>query len=174
MHDSPDSSRELWALADGKTIDATGQSFMDAGTSASVPSLFVSGGAKIINSGSFTFAPGIAAQIQNVDPAGAASAFMNDGTVNVSPTSPGAKLLFGGMEFNNDASGTVNVNAGLLALDAGGTSSGTFNVMAGASLEFGGNTTLTSASTSQITGAGTVDFVSANATIGATYDTSGS
>lgn len=45
--------------------------------------------------------------------------------------------------FNN--SGVVNANAGTLALRGGGTSSGVFNIAAGATLDFAGTHTLTSA-----------------------------
>ena len=73
--------------------------------------------------------------------------------------------------FNNLSPGLVQVNTGILNLDSGGDSTGTFNTAAGTTLIFGGGTytldagsTLTSSGLVQVTG-GTLIV---NATVSAT------
>ena len=70
--------------------------------------------------------------------------------------------------FNN--SGTVDVESGTLDLSGGGTSSGTFKGAAGATVAFGGTTTLTSASS--VTGPN-VTFESGTATVAGSYAVTG-
>ena len=68
----------------------------------------------------------------------------------------------GSVVFNNKASavitnaGTVDVKAGMLELDGGGTSSGTFNIAIGSTLALGGNTQTISGT---INNAGTLDVM---------------
>ena len=58
--------------------------------------------------------------------------------------------------FNN--SGTVNVTAGKLSLQAGGSDSGSFSVSASATLGFDGSPTTTFSNGSSLTGAGTAEI----------------
>src|SRR5437588_11072107 len=71
---------------------------------------------------------------------GAASNFNNTGTY----TKSGAGTTNIAIGFNNTSSGAgtgvVNVNAGTLVLGGGGTSNGSFDVAAGATLNFAGGT----------------------------------
>ena len=84
-------------------------------------------------------------------PLTAASAAVRSTTAAPSTSSRTRRLAIGTV-FNN--TGTVNVNAGTMLMDGGGTSSGTFNIAAGAKLEFrNGTHTLNNATTS---GAGTL------------------
>jgi hypothetical protein len=66
--------------------------------------------------------------------------------------------------LNNQAGGSVQVNSGTLALNAGGTHAGSFTVASGSTLSFGGgNHTFQAASS--ISGAGNVVFTGTGATV---------
>ncbi len=107
--------------------------------------------------------------------AGASTAFNNDGSFILSTPYP---FYFMGETFNSDG-GTVDVQAGTLHLDGGGTvTSSTFTVGSGAVLGLGGTFSFDSASSIQ--GAGTVSFEldvdneqNAILTINGTYDVTG-
>ncbi|MBL0075184.1 MAG: hypothetical protein IPP41_04295 [Rhodocyclaceae bacterium] len=57
--------------------------------------------------------------------------------------------------FNNQATGTVNHNSGLLRFDRGGTDAGNYTVASGATLQFNGGTRSISGN---VIGAGNVSF----------------
>ncbi|HJT36519.1 MAG TPA: hypothetical protein VJ783_31135, partial [Pirellulales bacterium] len=97
-----------------------------------------------------------------------ASTFNNAGTFT---KSIGTAATHVNPAFNN--SGSVDVKSGTLSLDGGGTSSGSFTVETGAALDFGGGTHDLSASTTSITGAGTVGFTGATTIIGGIYTVTG-
>jgi hypothetical protein len=93
----------------------------------------------------------------------ASHAINNNGTFN---RSGAGSTVINGVAFNN--TGTVNVTAGTLELDGGGTSTGAFAVSAGTTLNFGDGTHSLSAASS-ITGAGTVDFNAGTTTVNGAY-----
>ena len=64
------------------------------------------------------------------------STFNNSGTY----TKSGTATTNIDIAFNNEVTGTVNVNAGTLALSGGGAFSGALNVLSGAAVNFGGGT----------------------------------
>ena len=82
-----------------------------------------------------------------------ANAINNSGTWNVANATFTSNVL--GIAFNN--TGTVNVSSGVLALNGGGTSTGSFVVSSGGTLRFAGGTHNLNAGSS-ITGAGNVEF----------------
>ncbi len=75
------------------------------------------------------------------------------------------------MAFNNLAGGTVDVQAGKLALICGGSQAIDFTVAGTATLEFGGNHTFSA--NSDITGAGNLTFSSGTSTLAGTVNIGG-
>ena len=108
------------------------------------------GGATIINNGFFVAQNNKAI----MDDQGDSAIFANNGTFT-SNSGTGTTFTVSGIRFNNG--GAVNVQAGTLSIQGGGTGRGLFVVNAGAVLQFA-DTTYTLASPSSFSGAGTVDF----------------
>ena len=154
-------------LAGGGTINLDGTTTWSGNTAANNNAIqFLSGGT-INNHGTFNDANAFASFIEhNV---GGPHNFNNIGTYNKQANTITTVDL--GVAFNN--SGVVNVNAGTL-LPSGGTSTGTFNIAAGAVLDFrNGNNVLNGAT---VQGPGTLaistDLVGADAVVtinGGTY-----
>jgi hypothetical protein len=91
---------------------------------------------------------------------GLQSTFNNTGTLTKSPSNGTALIA---IPFNTTSPGIVNVNSGVLQLGDGGADSGTFNAVAGATLQFSGGTytlntgtILPSDGLTQVTGGATV------------------
>ncbi|MEA2163027.1 MAG: large repetitive protein [Thermoanaerobaculia bacterium] len=100
---------------------------------------------------------------------GGSPQFNNSGTINRNTTT-GTSLF--GLALAN--SGTVNVQAGLLSFDRGGSASGgTFSVASGSTLRFGGSLSFALDSSSSISGAGTVETAGAAVTHSGTYNIGG-
>ena len=85
----------------------------------------------------------------------------NEGTLNKTGGGNSSFANGGASPLNN--TGTVNVQNGTLILDAGGTSTGTFNVSAGQSLQFAGAYTLGNGT--QINGPGSTQLSSGIQTV---------
>jgi hypothetical protein len=138
---------------DGRTLNNTG-----AATWSGTGYIYAYDGAVVNNSGTFS----AQSDVYFYWNTGAAPTFNNSGTFTKT-SSTGTTTIQG--LFNN--SGTVNVNSGTLALQFGGTDSGSFAVTAGNTLSFsGGYHNLAAAS--GVSGAGTV------AVSGGTVDVQGS
>ena len=98
--------------------------------------------------------------------------FVNDGTVTENATATGPNVL--NVSFNNESDGTVAVANGTLSLQGGISDSGQITVASGAEFGFDGTGTTDLASTSNTSGAGTVEFGSGTVDAGAgTYDVTG-
>ena len=82
----------------------------------------------------------------------AAHAFNNSGTFN--KTGAGTTTDFTAVAFNNSA--TMNVNAGTLNLNSGGSNAGVMDVAVGTTLNFNG--TFSHAAGGTVSGAGTINF----------------
>jgi fibronectin-binding autotransporter adhesin len=125
-------------------------------------------GAALSNTGSFIDATSASTSI-NANLGGGASSFANSGTYRKTGGSTTAISTL----FNNSDTGTVQVDAGRLQLAGGGTSSGRFDVAAGATLEFSGGTHAVSGlsggtgSGRVLVSAGTVNASGSNAVTGA-------
>lgn len=101
-------------------------------------------------------------------PTGAVPVFNNAGTFRKSAGI--GTTTFSNVNFNN-SNNTVEVHSGTLRLDGGGTSSGSFVVDAGATLEFQGHALEAGSS---VTGAGTVRFTgSADISVRGVYNITG-
>ncbi len=87
-------------------------------------------GGTINNTGTWNDTNAFAAYI------GGGIAFNNGGTYN----KQGNTVTTLNGPFNNSATGTVNVNAGTLSLTGGGTSTGSFAMDSGSTMQFGGGT----------------------------------
>ena len=98
---------------------------------------------------------------------GVAPLFTNNGTYNRSGA--GSTVFGSNFAFNNN--GTVNVTAGILELDGGGTggAAATFNVLAGASIDFGANYAV--ANGAGLIGAGNFNVTGGNLTLSGTVNT---
>ncbi|MBI2297123.1 MAG: hypothetical protein HYU76_14055 [Betaproteobacteria bacterium] len=90
----------------------------------------------------------------------------NAGTLNQNGT--GTRSISSGVTFNNQAGGVVNVNAGTLEIDGGGTDSGLYDVDVSTVLQFGGGTRTLGAG-SNITGAGNVTVSGGTVTVNGAY-----
>ena len=148
-------------LFGGRTLELNGTTTWSGNTADNFNAIRFWNGGTINNKGVFNDANAFASFIEhNV---GGPHNFNNLGTYNkLSNTLTTVDL---GVAFNN--SGSVNVNAGTLRLNGGGTSSGAFNIDAGAKLQlYTGSFTLNNITTS---GAGTFeigdDFVGPDATV---------
>ena len=143
--------------------NAAGQTATLSGASSS---LGLGTGASFNNNGTF-----LAQNDQSLtNQGGAASAFNNAGTFTRNTATGTFSIALGGV-FNN--TGTVNVQTGTLFLntpDAGNTT-GDFNISSGATLQFNSNYTL--GATSDVSGAGTVQFSIGTVNVGGTYNITG-
>jgi hypothetical protein len=93
-------------------------------------------------------------------------AINNSGTFQKSAGS--GTSVFGGVPFNNASGGIVNVTAGTLSLNGGGTDTGgTFTVSGGATLDLTGGSSPTLTGTYTGSGAGIVSLASGTLVIGA-------
>jgi hypothetical protein len=101
---------------------------------------------------------------QLTDPLGT---FQNAGTVSKSAGTGTTEIQ---MAFHN--TGTVQVQSGILLLDRGGISSGSFSVAEAATLNFGGGTHELQPG-SRVAGAGTVDFAGGTVNAAGTYHITG-
>jgi hypothetical protein len=100
---------------------------------------------------------------------GGSVAFNNQAGATLTKSSGGTSLFANGIALNNN--GTVNVNAGTLQLDGGGTSTGAFSIASGAKLDFGfGNTHTLSGS---IANSGTLSNSGATTNFSGTYTEAG-
>lgn len=135
------------SLIGGRVLNLEGTTTWSGNTGNNNNAIRFWNGATINNHGSFIDANGFDSFIEhNV---GGPHNFNNIGTYNKQSNTVTTGDI--GVAFNN--SGTVNVNAGTMLL-AGGSSSGSFNIAAGATLEFrNGASTLDHATTG---GAGTL------------------
>ena len=139
------------------TIGATGNSTLQMVASA----VFDNGGTLIASGG---------ASLESGAGGPLIPTFKNSGTLNVDSTT--TFTISSGLIFSN--TGTVNVQAGTLtigAADAGATT-GSFNVSAGATLNFGSTSTDTLIAPGTISGAGTVQFSQCMITFVGSYDIS--
>ncbi|HMM76473.1 MAG TPA: hypothetical protein PJ986_12240 [Gammaproteobacteria bacterium] len=150
----------LKVLLGGRTVNLNGTTTWSGNTAANNGAIRFWNGGTLNNNGTFNDANGFASFIEHN--AGGPHNFNNVGTYNKQSNTVTTVEQF--VAFNN--SGTVNVNAGTLML-AGGTSTGLFQLAAGAALEFrNGSSTLDNATTS---GLGTLivstDNVGGDATV---------
>ncbi len=158
-------------FVDGRTLNIAAPATFTGNVGTQAGYLYVSNGATLNNSS--TFDAGWAANFNNnIGANGVPGTFSNSGTFTRSVGS-GATIVT--VPFNN--SGIVNVQAGTVALNAGGMDSGSFQATAGTTLGFAGPTTLTSTAilsvggtlnvngpttlnTSLLTGSGTLSILS--------------
>jgi Bacterial Ig-like domain (group 3) len=158
-------------ILDGITLDnAAGQTASFASSSASESTITAKDGAVFNNYGTF-LAEG---SFNGSTAAGATTSFNNDGSLVLSTQN---SVYFTGETFNSNG-GTVDVQAGTLHLDGGGTvTNSTFTVETGADLGLGGAFNFDSTST--IEGAGSVSFEvdayneTATINMNGTYDVTG-
>ena len=148
-------------LVGGRTLNLNGTTTWNGNTANNNNAIRFWNGATINNNGVFNDANAFASFIEHNS--GGPHAFNNLGTYNKLNNTLTTVDTF--VAFNN--SGTVNVNAGTLQLNGGGTSTGSFNIAAGAKLQLFTQTfTLNNITTS---GAGTFeisdDLVGGDATV---------
>ena len=147
-------------IVGGGTVNLMGTTTWSGNTGANNNAIQFWNGATVNNHGTFNDANAFASFIEHS--VGGPHNFNNIGTYNKQSNTITTTDL--GLAFNN--SGVVNVNAGTLR-PSGGTSTGTFNIAAGAMLDFkNGNNTLNGATTQ---GLGTLaissDLVGADAVV---------
>ena len=147
-------------IVGGGTVNLMGTTTWSGNTGANNNAIQFWNGATVNNHGTFNDANAFASFIEHS--VGGPHNFNNIGTYNKQSNTITTTDL--GLAFNN--SGVVNVNAGTLR-PSGGTSTGTFNIAAGATLDFkNGNNTLNGATTQ---GLGTLaissDLVGADAVV---------
>ncbi|MGE3771581.1 MAG: hypothetical protein AB7I32_01560 [Gammaproteobacteria bacterium] len=133
----------LKVLLGGRTVNLNGTTTWSGNTAANNGAIRFWNGGTLNNNGTFNDANAFASFIEhNV---GSPHNFNNVGTYNKQSNTVTTVDL--GVAFNN--SGTVNVNAGTFLVNGGGTSSGLFQIAAGAVLEFrNGSSMLDEATTS--------------------------
>ncbi|MGK2901034.1 MAG: beta strand repeat-containing protein [Burkholderiaceae bacterium] len=137
-------------LSGGRSVNA-GDTTWSGNTGANNNGINISGASIFNSSGSFTDVNTFDSTI-NVGNGG--GIFNNNGVFNKQSNTTTSI----GTQFNS--TGTVNVNAGTMLMQGGGTSSGLFNIANGAMLEFrNGNHTLNNVTTS---GAGTLQISTEN------------
>ncbi len=124
--------------------------------------------AAVIHNGSSGVWDAFDRQIIVYDGFQAGARFDNDGQFRVFGNDGG--INFSQVAFNNR--GSVSVANGSLKLDGGGLSTGSFEIAAPSTLEFGGVHTLGVAAS--IHGAGLVRFQTGNINVGGSYDVTGS
>ncbi len=98
---------------------------------------------------------------------GAGSNFINSGTLR--KADGGMEEVFFDIPITN--TGTVSVPTGAFTFSGGGTNSGTFSAAAGGFLRIDGNFTFDA--TSNVTGAGTINFLSGTTNIAGGYNVTG-
>ena len=126
----------------GRTINLNAVTTWTGNTGANNNAISFSNGGTVNNNGTFDDNNGFNAFIEHS--VGGPHNFNNAGTYNKNGNS--VTTVDGGVAFNN--AGTVNINAGTF-LPSGGSSTGSFVIAAGATLEFrNGNSTLNQATTS--------------------------
>lgn len=149
-------------LSGGREVIATGNTSWTGNTGGGNNAIGISGGSAFTNDGTFTDTNTFNSAI-NVGNGG--GAFNNNGTFNKAL----ATTTSVGTVFNN--TGTVNVDAGLMLMGGGGTSTGTFSIDDGAKLEFrNGAHTLNGVTT---TGLGTLEISTENVGADATVTVNG-
>jgi hypothetical protein len=116
--------------------------------------LMLNNGAVLKNEGTFSV------QNDQMISSGTAGSVVNTGTFTKNTTTRTTTVLvtFANTFVNINTPGRVTVSTGTLALDGGGTSTGSFTAGAGATLDFGGSVTLQPVSS--VTGSGSVSFSS--------------
>jgi hypothetical protein len=148
-------------------LDQNGRTINNAGaadwTTGSGYYWYMQGGAVFNNQAGATFN---AQANDQLGASGAGGTFNNLGTFARS----GAGTSTINVAFNN--SSPTQVTEGILLLNAGGASSGAFQVSAGATLQFGGGTH-TLAAGSSVAGAGDVTFSGGTTTVNGSYNISG-
>lgn len=116
-------------IRSGRTVNLQATTTWSGNTAANNNAISFVNGATVNNNGTFNDDNTFQAFIEHS--VGAPHNFNNIGTYNKNGNS--LTIVDGGVAFNN--SGTVNINAGILR-PSGGTSTGTFNIAAGATLQF--------------------------------------
>jgi hypothetical protein len=153
-------------ISNGRTLATAGTTTW-TNTASGGGRIRTGGGIAIDNSGAWLDKQAFDGSISQ-DFGGAASNFNNRGTY----TKSGATTTSIGIAFNNTSSGAgtgvVNVNAGTLALNAGGSSNGSFTGLAGTALGLGGGHALQAASS--VNTAGTVEFTSGTNTVAGSFN----
>jgi hypothetical protein len=157
---------------DQQTLDV--RTFNNQGTTIWEPGSYylnLDDGAMFNNSGSFTGnTPWSATAIQYINSgSGATGMFVNTGSLTINPGS--GKTTQVNALLNNQ--GTVTVSSGTLLLDGGGTSTGSFAVSSGSTLQFNGGIDNLNASTTSVTGTGTVAVTAGEVDFGGTYNLTG-
>jgi uncharacterized repeat protein (TIGR01451 family) len=141
-------------------LNIAGTAILTSANPADISSrLGLANGATISNNGTLDFQSdtGMAQDNGNAASVNNSGTFRKSGGTGTSPVS--------GVLVNN--TGTVQALTGALSLAGGGTSTGSFNAAAGATLDFGGGTQMITLSpTSSISGAGSVSFSGGITTIG--------
>ncbi|MCC7259347.1 MAG: hypothetical protein IT486_13355 [Gammaproteobacteria bacterium] len=117
------------AMVNGRTVNLNATTNWTGNTSPNNNAIRFWNGATVNNNGTFNDDNTFQAFIEHS--VGAPHNFNNIGTYNKNGNS--LTIVDGGVAFNNI--GTVNINAGILR-PSGGTSTGTFNIAAGATLQF--------------------------------------
>lgn len=126
-------------LSGGRQVNA-GNTIWSGNTGANNNAIGISGASAFNNTGTFTDSNTFDSAI-NVG--GGGGSFNNNGTFNKQSNTTTSI----GVAFNN--TGTVNVNAGTMLMNGGGTDGGVFNIADGAKLEFrNGSHTLNNVTTS--------------------------
>ncbi len=153
---------------DGKTL------VNPAGQTASLTGIYdgfnLLDGAVIVNDGTFNVQSG-AGTVESEGNTGARVAFTNNGVFLYND--PGQSFSINNVPFNVTSTGTVEVQAGTLRLDGGGTETGAaFTIDSGAVLDLSGgaistytfdsSTSLVGAGTLSVSGYGTVVTISSN------------
>jgi VCBS repeat-containing protein len=152
-------------LEGGRTLNTAGITTWTGSTAGNTNEIVVQDGSVISNSG--TWNDQNQHIVRMLSGGGTGNAFNNAGTYTRSATAGETQI---GVAFNN--AGVMNVTGGTISLDAGGVSSGAFN-LAGGILEFGnGVHDLQAASTVSGPG-GTVRFDAGTVTVAGTYDVTG-
>jgi hypothetical protein len=117
-------------FVDTRTVNVAGSSAFSGSAPSQAGYLYLSNGATLTNTG--TFDSGWAANFDNtILPNGVTGTFTNSGTFT---RSVGSGTTTVSVPFNN--SGTVNIQSGTLTLDGGGASTGQFQLVAGAPVNF--------------------------------------
>jgi hypothetical protein len=141
-------------IVGGRVVNLNATTTWTGNTAANNNAIRFWNGATVNNNGTFVDSNPFASFIEHNT--GGPHNFNNVGTYN--KTANTITTVDGGVAFNN--TGTVNINAGTLRPSGGGTSTGVFNIAAGATLQFvDGAATLNNATTQ---GAGTFAIVTDN------------
>ncbi|MBE7493399.1 MAG: hypothetical protein HS117_00480 [Verrucomicrobiaceae bacterium] len=147
--------------ANGQYINAsTGIVNMYGNSSIGSGTLAFHASGTLANHGTFDVTTSSALNFSSLGFGGAVS---NDGTINKS----GAATATFGVIFNNTSPGIVNVNEGIVASSAGGTSNGTFDIDSGTEFRItGGNYTMNAGV--QVNGAGVFNMAGGTTTFNGT------